>query len=72
LRGLVLEDGELVDRFTHGGKIAPAAFAVLDEGAGPLDSDSAVFDASGSLLGIIRLGAEGILYKAVMPPRGGA
>lgn len=66
LQCLVLEDEEAIVRFASGGRIAPTAFSARD-GAAALGSLSAAFDALGSFLGIIILGAEGPEYKVVMP-----
>jgi tRNA pseudouridine55 synthase len=69
LRCLALVEGASIARFAQGGRLPPDAFAILDGGEGALGSESAVFDASGFLLGVIRLEAEGPRYRVVMPPR---
>jgi tRNA pseudouridine55 synthase len=72
LRVLSLKKDAEAARFSQGGRVEPEAFTVMD-GAGVLrGAESAVFDAAGRLLGIIRLESEGPRYIAVMPrERGG-
>jgi tRNA pseudouridine55 synthase len=72
LRTLALDDGAAIERFSHGGRIAPESFSVTDRGGAAFGAEAAVFDSVGSLLGIIRLGADGPKYVVVMPEgRGG-
>jgi tRNA pseudouridine55 synthase len=78
LRALALRDEGEAARFAQGGRIDPEALSALDAGADALDcegavhaSDSAVFDASGRLLGMARLEAGALRYLAVLPRGGG-
>jgi tRNA pseudouridine55 synthase len=75
LRVLSLDDEAAIVRFSHGGKVAPELFAAMElpgvaATKGAESSEAAVFGPSGSLLGIIRLEADGPRYKVVMPPAG--
>jgi tRNA pseudouridine55 synthase len=76
LQALSLEGAAEIGRFKNGGRISPKAFAPIN-GVGPSDAfglakpESAVFDGSGLLLGLIDLGSDGPRYKVVMPITGG-
>jgi tRNA pseudouridine55 synthase len=69
LRALGLDTEELALRFLNGNRIPASAFSVLDAKGEPLGQEAAVFERKGVLLGMIRLEAEGPMYKMVMPRR---
>jgi tRNA pseudouridine55 synthase len=71
LRALELRGKSEAERFAQGGRIEPAAFVPLDGKGDALNSESAVFDASGRLLGIARLESGGPRYMTVMASGGG-
>jgi tRNA pseudouridine55 synthase len=66
LRALALLQSADAELFSRGARVPNAAFAPLDGKGDPRDAESAVFDASGRLLGIASLQAGGLRYLAVL------
>jgi tRNA pseudouridine55 synthase len=66
LRALALGHSADAEHFSRGARVALAAFVPLDGKGDPRDAESAVFDASGRLLGIASLQASGLRYLAVL------